>query len=222
MTPSLCNQMLEVQESMLDFIRAYHLARGDHHHNVCIIPVSAHGTNPASATMCGIKIVFVGTDAKGVGALLSNFGITETSASLLINVIITFSMLTCIALSKNLWIFQAGVLVQRDSLPMSSIVNAPVTATCVIVYESIFCMRFGVIPNIICAEIFPTSVKGICISICALTFWISTLMIKSSFPFLLHQIGLNVPKTKGMPLEVIIEFFAIGAKPGADPATMAS
>jgi glycine dehydrogenase len=40
-------------------------ARGDHHRNVCIIPVSAHGTNPASAAMCGMKIVAVGTDAKG-------------------------------------------------------------------------------------------------------------------------------------------------------------
>ncbi|GFZ17214.1 glycine decarboxylase P-protein 1 [Actinidia rufa] len=46
-------------------IRAYHKARGDHHRNVCIIPVSAHGTNPASAAMCGMKIVVVGTDAKG-------------------------------------------------------------------------------------------------------------------------------------------------------------
>ncbi|KAI7988101.1 hypothetical protein LOK49_LG13G02243 [Camellia lanceoleosa] len=46
-------------------IRAYHKARGDHHRNVCIIPVSAHGTNPASAAMCGMKIVAVGTDAKG-------------------------------------------------------------------------------------------------------------------------------------------------------------
>ncbi|KAK1282413.1 hypothetical protein QJS10_CPB22g00760 [Acorus calamus] len=46
-------------------IRAYHLARGDSHRNVCIIPVSAHGTNPASAAMCGMKIVAVGTDAKG-------------------------------------------------------------------------------------------------------------------------------------------------------------
>ncbi|CAI9093678.1 OLC1v1029236C1 [Oldenlandia corymbosa var. corymbosa] len=46
-------------------IRAYHKARGDHHRNVCIIPVSAHGTNPASAAMCGMKIVSVGTDAKG-------------------------------------------------------------------------------------------------------------------------------------------------------------
>ncbi|XP_015884495.2 glycine dehydrogenase (decarboxylating), mitochondrial [Ziziphus jujuba] len=46
-------------------IRAYHKSRGDHHRNVCIIPVSAHGTNPASAAMCGMKIVTVGTDAKG-------------------------------------------------------------------------------------------------------------------------------------------------------------
>ncbi|KAH7285844.1 hypothetical protein KP509_33G048300 [Ceratopteris richardii] len=46
-------------------IRAYHHARGDYHRNVCIIPVSAHGTNPASAAMCGMKIVPVGTDEKG-------------------------------------------------------------------------------------------------------------------------------------------------------------
>ncbi|KAK4485903.1 hypothetical protein RD792_008554 [Penstemon davidsonii] len=46
-------------------IRAYHLSRGDDHRNVCIIPVSAHGTNPASAAMCGMKIVAVGTDSKG-------------------------------------------------------------------------------------------------------------------------------------------------------------
>ncbi|KAL3844236.1 hypothetical protein ACJIZ3_001639 [Penstemon smallii] len=46
-------------------IRAYHLSRGDLHRDVCIIPVSAHGTNPASAAMCGMKIVAVGTDSKG-------------------------------------------------------------------------------------------------------------------------------------------------------------
>ncbi|KAJ0251966.1 Glycine dehydrogenase [Hirschfeldia incana] len=46
-------------------IREYHRSRGDHHRNVCIIPVSAHGTNPASAAMCGMKIITVGTDAKG-------------------------------------------------------------------------------------------------------------------------------------------------------------
>mmetsp|Transcript_10589 Transcript_10589/g.38931 ORF Transcript_10589/g.38931 Transcript_10589/m.38931 type:complete len:1063 (-) Transcript_10589:155-3343(-) len=46
-------------------IRAYHRSRGDHHRNVCIIPTSAHGTNPASAVMSGMTIVTVGTDEAG-------------------------------------------------------------------------------------------------------------------------------------------------------------
>ncbi|XP_024517987.1 glycine dehydrogenase (decarboxylating), mitochondrial [Selaginella moellendorffii] len=46
-------------------IRAYQKAKGEGHRNVCIIPVSAHGTNPASAAMCGMKIVSIGTDANG-------------------------------------------------------------------------------------------------------------------------------------------------------------
>lgn len=46
-------------------IRAYHQSRGDHHRHICIIPVSAHGTNPASAVMAGMKIVTVGTDSHG-------------------------------------------------------------------------------------------------------------------------------------------------------------
>ena len=37
-------------------IRAYHQSRGEGHRNVCLIPVSAHGTNPASANMCGMKV----------------------------------------------------------------------------------------------------------------------------------------------------------------------
>ncbi len=46
-------------------IRAYHEARGDGHRNVCLIPQSAHGTNPASAAMAGMKIVVVKTGANG-------------------------------------------------------------------------------------------------------------------------------------------------------------
>ncbi|PKP01282.1 MAG: glycine dehydrogenase (aminomethyl-transferring), partial [Bacteroidetes bacterium HGW-Bacteroidetes-9] len=46
-------------------IRAYHLSRGDAHRNVCLIPASAHGTNPASAAMAGMSIVVVKTDANG-------------------------------------------------------------------------------------------------------------------------------------------------------------
>ena len=46
-------------------IRRYHEARGEGHRNVCLIPQSAHGTNPASAVMAGFQVVVVGTDANG-------------------------------------------------------------------------------------------------------------------------------------------------------------
>jgi len=46
-------------------IRAYHRARGEGHRNVCLIPESAHGTNPASAHMCGMEVVVVKCDANG-------------------------------------------------------------------------------------------------------------------------------------------------------------
>jgi glycine dehydrogenase len=46
-------------------IRAYHESRGDTHRNICIIPASAHGTNPASAVMAGMKVVVTKTDEKG-------------------------------------------------------------------------------------------------------------------------------------------------------------
>jgi glycine dehydrogenase len=46
-------------------IRAYHRERGEAHRNVCLIPVSAHGTNPASAVMAGMKVVTVACDARG-------------------------------------------------------------------------------------------------------------------------------------------------------------
>lgn len=46
-------------------IRAYHLSRGDHQRTVALIPSSAHGTNPASAALAGMKIVVVKCDEKG-------------------------------------------------------------------------------------------------------------------------------------------------------------
>ncbi len=46
-------------------IRAYHESRGDAHRDVCLIPSSAHGTNPASAAMCGMKVVVVECDERG-------------------------------------------------------------------------------------------------------------------------------------------------------------
>ncbi|MDD4602695.1 MAG: aminomethyl-transferring glycine dehydrogenase [Bacteroidales bacterium] len=46
-------------------IRQYHISRGQGHRNVCIIPSSAHGTNPASSAMAGMKVVVVKCDDKG-------------------------------------------------------------------------------------------------------------------------------------------------------------
>ncbi len=46
-------------------IKAYHESRGDYHRNICIIPSSAHGTNPASAVMAGMKVVVTKSSENG-------------------------------------------------------------------------------------------------------------------------------------------------------------
>jgi len=46
-------------------IRAYHQSRGEGHRDICLIPESAHGTNPASANLCGMKVVVTKCDANG-------------------------------------------------------------------------------------------------------------------------------------------------------------
>ena len=46
-------------------IRAYHASRGEQHRDICLIPESAHGTNPASAQMCGMRVVVTKCDSNG-------------------------------------------------------------------------------------------------------------------------------------------------------------
>lgn len=126
------------------------------------------------------------------------------------------------------------VLVLGNIINMGSVVHAVISTVSVVVYFCCFVMGFGPIPNILCAEIFPTRVRGVCIAICALTFWIGDIIVTYSLPVMLTSIGLQgvfgiyavvcalawifvflkVPETKGMPLEVITEFFAVGAKQG--------
>ncbi len=59
------NSGAQGEYSGLMVIRAYHHSRGDTHRNVALIPSSAHGTNPASASMAGMKIVIVKCDEAG-------------------------------------------------------------------------------------------------------------------------------------------------------------
>ncbi|XP_045805218.1 monosaccharide-sensing protein 2 isoform X3 [Trifolium pratense] len=184
----------------------------------------------------------------GVGFLLSNLGLSSTSSSFLISAVTTLLMLPSIAIAMRLMdisgrrtlllttipilIVSLIILVLGSLVDLGSTANASISTTSVIVYFCFFVMGFGPIPNILCAEIFPTRVRGLCIAICALTFWICDIIVTYSLPVMLNSMGLGgvfglyaivcfiawvfvflkVPETKGMPLEVIIEFFSVGAK----------
>ncbi|CAN1305026.1 Monosaccharide-sensing protein 2 [Linum perenne] len=187
-------------------------------------------------------------DKAGVGVLLGNLGISSDSAALLISGVTTLLMLPSIAVAMRLMdiagrrslllttipalILSLVVLVIGSMVNFGSVVNAAISTVSVIVYFCCFVMGFGPVPNILCAEIFPTRVRGLCIAICALTFWIGDIIVTYSLPVMLNSIGLagvfglyaivcvialvfvylKVPETKGMPLEVITEFFSVGAK----------
>ncbi|CAM8923937.1 unnamed protein product [Rhodiola kirilowii] len=184
----------------------------------------------------------------GVGVLLANLGISSASASLLISTLTTLLMLPCITVAMRLMdlagrrslllntipilILSLVILVLGSFIDLGQMINAVISTISVIVYFCCFVMGFGPIPNILCAEIFPTRVRGICIAICAVTFWMCDIIVTYSLPVMLNNIGLagvfalyavvcciswvfvylKVPETKGMPLEVITEFFSVGVK----------
>jgi glycine dehydrogenase len=66
--PAICmqpNSGAQGEYAGLVAIRRYHESRGEAHRNVCLIPKSAHGTNPATAQMCGLDVVVVDCDENG-------------------------------------------------------------------------------------------------------------------------------------------------------------
>jgi glycine dehydrogenase len=71
-------------------IRAYHASRGESHRDVCLIPESAHGTNPASAQMAGMRVVVVKCDALGNVDLADLRAKCEAHAKELACVMITY------------------------------------------------------------------------------------------------------------------------------------
>ncbi|XP_028784681.1 monosaccharide-sensing protein 2-like [Neltuma alba] len=184
----------------------------------------------------------------GVEVLLENLGLGTTSASFLISAFTTLLMLPCIGLAMRLMdisgrrqlllitlpvlIVSLIILVIGNIADFGNVVHAVISTACVVIYFCCFVMAYGPIPNILCSEIFPTRVRGLCIAICALVFWIGDIIVTYTLPVMLSSIGLagvfgiyavvcciswvfvylKVPETKGMPLEVITEFFAVGAK----------
>ena len=67
MTVSPCSRTLAAQGEYAGLlaIMGYHASRGESHRKICLIPSSAHGTNPASAQMCGMQVVVVKCDEQG-------------------------------------------------------------------------------------------------------------------------------------------------------------
>ncbi len=66
--PAICmqpNSGAQGEYAGLVAISRYHASRGEAHRNICLIPKSAHGTNPATAQMCGMQVVVVECDDKG-------------------------------------------------------------------------------------------------------------------------------------------------------------
>lgn len=186
----------------------------------------------------------------GVSVLLSNLGLGSDSASFLISAFTNFLMLPSIAVAMRFMdiagrrslllttipvlIASLVVLVIGNIFDFGNVAHAVISTVCVVLYFCTFVMGYGPIPNILCSEIFPTRVRGICIAICALVFWICDVIVTYTLPVMLSSIGLagvfgiyaivciiswvfiflRVPETKGMPLEVITEFFAVGARQG--------
>ena len=71
-------------------IRAYHAARGEGHRHICLIPESAHGTNPASAQMAGMQVVVTRCDAEGNVDLVDLANKCEAHSANLAAVMITY------------------------------------------------------------------------------------------------------------------------------------
>ncbi|WP_322043594.1 aminomethyl-transferring glycine dehydrogenase [Paraburkholderia sp. J67] len=71
-------------------IQAYHASRGEADRNVCLIPASAHGTNPASAQMAGMQVVVVACDAQGNVDLVDLKAKAEQHAAKLAAIMITY------------------------------------------------------------------------------------------------------------------------------------
>ncbi|CAI9110331.1 OLC1v1010337C1 [Oldenlandia corymbosa var. corymbosa] len=187
----------------------------------------------------------------GVGVILSNYiGIISESASILISAFMTLLMLPAIAIAMRLMDISGRRTLLLTTIPvliltlvvlalfggnivdLGKVANAVVSTVCVVAYSCFFVMGIGPVPGILCAEMFPTRVRGICITICTMAFWIGDIVVTYTFPVMMSSIGLGavfglyavvcvlswffvfkkVPETKGMSLEAISEFFSLGAK----------
>jgi hypothetical protein len=142
-------------------------------------------------------------DQAGVSVLLASLGLSAASASILISGVTTLLMLPAIGVA--MWLMDASgrrslllwtipvliaSLVATSVVPMVAAAHGGVATGSVMVYLCCFVMGFGPIPNILCAEIFPTRVRGLCITVCSLVFWLGDIAVTYSLPVMLKAVGL--------------------------------
>ena len=133
-------------------IRAWHRSRGEGHRNVCIIPTSAHGTNPASAVMAGMTVVPVGCDLEG------NIDVADLRqkvdqhrgelAALMITYPSTHGVFEVAVKDICLWVHEAGGQVYMDGANMNAQVGLTSPGTlgadvCHLNLHKTFCIPHG-------------------------------------------------------------------------------
>ncbi|KAH7424174.1 hypothetical protein KP509_12G094000 [Ceratopteris richardii] len=208
---------------------------------------------------CGINAVLSFTpkvlQESGAEVLLSKIGIGSNSASILASAVVSLVSVPFITLAMHLMDVAGRRKILLHALPIiflalicftiirmvptSETLFASVSVLSVVVYMTVFMMGFGPIPNMICAEIFPTRVRGICVTICQAAMWIARVLVTEFFPVLDSALGIAstfaifavvciitllfvyfiVPETKGLPLEIITELFALSAAEKKRPAS---
>ena len=105
-------------------IRAYHVHNGEAHRNIVLIPDSAHGTNPASAAMCGYKVVSLKSDARGnIDPAAVRDALNDRVAGLMLTNPNTLGLFEEHILEVTEMIHEAGGLVYCDGANMNALLG---------------------------------------------------------------------------------------------------
>ncbi len=105
-------------------IRAYHVHRGEGHRNIVLVPDSAHGTNPATAAMCGYKVVTLKSDARGnIDPAAVHDALDDRIAGLMLTNPNTLGLFEEHILEVTEMVHEAGGLVYCDGANMNAMLG---------------------------------------------------------------------------------------------------